>query len=161
MTEYNNEVLITEEGLQKIEDEIEQLKTVRRKEVAERIKVALGYGDLSENSEYDEAKNEQAQVEERIAKLEYMARNAKVIKGNELNDQIVNVGSTVDVEDLDSGDEDTYSIVGSAEADPLEGKISNESPIGAGLMGKGVDEIAEIDVPQGKVRLKVKKISIQ
>ena len=85
MPENNNEVLITEEGLQKIEDEIEQLKTVRRKEVAERIKVALGYGDLSENSEYDEAKNEQAQVEERIAKLEYMARNAKVIKGNELN----------------------------------------------------------------------------
>ncbi|MDD7363031.1 MAG: transcription elongation factor GreA [Peptoniphilus sp.] len=156
-----NEVLITEEGLQKIEDEIDELKTVRRKEVAERIKVALGYGDLSENSEYDEAKNEQAQVEERIAKLEYMARNAKVIKENELNDQIVNVGSSVTVKDVDSGEEDTYDIVGSAEADPLEGKISNESPIGAGLMGKGIGDIAEIDVPQGKVRLEVLKISIK
>lgn len=157
----DNEVLLTEEGLEKIEEEIDYLKTVRRKEVAERIKVALGYGDLSENSEYDEAKNEQGQVEERIAKLEYMARNAKVVKENDLSDRIVNVGSNVTVVDEDTEEEDVYRIVGSAEADPLEGKISNESPIGAGLMGKGVDEIAEIDVPQGKVRLKVKKISIR
>lgn len=160
MAENNNEVLITEEGLEKIESEIDYLKTVRRKEVAERIKVALGYGDLSENSEYDEAKNEQAQVEERIAKLEYMARNAKVVKGNDLNDQIVNVGSAVTVLDEDTQEEDTYYIVGSAEADPLEGKISNESPIGAGLMGMSIGEVADIDVPQGKVRLKVLKISI-
>ncbi|WP_215508094.1 transcription elongation factor GreA [Peptoniphilus sp. EMRHCC_23] len=160
MAENNNEVLITEEGLEKIESEIDYLKTVRRKEVAERIKVALGYGDLSENSEYDEAKNEQAQVEERIAKLEYMARNAKVVKGNDLNDQIVNVGSAVTVLDEDTQEEDTYHIVGSAEADPLEGKISNESPIGAGLMGMSIGEVADIDVPQGKVRLKVLKISI-
>ena len=123
-----NEVLITEEGLEKIESEIEYLKTVRRKEVAERIKVALGYGDLSENSEYDEAKNEQAQVEERIAKLEYMARNAKVVKGNDLNDQIVNVGSAVTVVDEDTQEEDTYYIVGSAEADPLEGKNFQRKP---------------------------------
>ena len=154
------DVFITEEGLQKIEDEIEYLKTVRRKEVAERIKVALGYGDLSENSEYDEAKNEQAQVEERIAKLEYMARNAKVVKEDDLNEDIVNVGSTVVVKDIETGDEDTYDIVGSAEADPLEGKISNESPIGAGLMGKSVGDVAEIEVPQGKVQLEVLKISI-
>ncbi|MEJ8785197.1 transcription elongation factor GreA [Peptoniphilus sp. HCN-40583] len=160
MAENNNEVLITEEGLEKIESEIDYLKTVRRKEVAERIKVALGYGDLSENSEYDEAKNEQAQVEERIAKLEYMARNAKVVKGNDLNDQIVNVGSAVTVLDEDTQEEDTYHIVGSAEADPLEGKISNESPIGAGLMGMSIGEVADIDVPQGKVKLKVLKISI-
>ena len=160
MAENNNEVLITEEGLEKIESEIDYLKTVRRKEVAERIKVALGYGDLSENSEYDEAKNEQAQVEERIAKLEYMARNAKVVKGNDLNDQIVNVGSAVTVLDEDTQEEDTYYIVGSAEADPLEGKISNESPIGAGLMGMSIGEVADIDVPQGKVKLKVLKISI-
>ena len=160
MAENNNEVLITEEGLEKIESEIDYLKTVRRKEVAERIKVALGYGDLSENSEYDEAKNEQAQVEERIAKLEYMARNAKVVKGNDLNDQIVNVGSAVTVLDEDTQEEDTYHIVGSAEADPLEGKISNESPIGAGLMGMSIGEVADIDVPQGRVKLKVLKISI-
>ncbi|MDQ0508740.1 Transcript cleavage factor greA [Aedoeadaptatus ivorii] len=156
----DKDVFITEEGLQKIEDEIEYLKTVRRKEVAERIKVALGYGDLSENSEYDEAKNEQAQVEERIAKLEYMARNAKVVKEDDLNEDIVNVGSTVVVKDIETGDEDTYDIVGSAEADPLEGKISNESPIGAGLMGKSVGDVAEIEVPQGKVQLEVLKISI-
>ena len=156
----DNEVLITEEGLEKIEEEIDYLKTVRRKEVAERIKVALGYGDLSENSEYDEAKNEQAQVEERIAKLEYMARNAKVVKGNDLSDRIVNVGSAVTVVDEDTEEEDVYRIVGSAEADPLEGKISNEGPIGAGLMGMGIGDVAEIDVPQGKVRLKILKISI-
>ena len=156
----DNEVLITEEGLEKIENEIDYLKTVRRKEVAERIKVALGYGDLSENSEYDEAKNEQGQVEERIAKLEYMARNAKVVKENDLSDRIVNVGSSVTVVDEDTDEEDVYRIVGSAEADPLEGKISNESPIGAGLMGMGIGDVAEIDVPQGKVRLKILKISI-
>ena len=92
--------------------------------------------------------------------MEYMARNAKVVKGNDLNDQIVNVGSAVTVVDEDTQEEDTYYIVGSAEADPLEGKISNESPIGAGLMGMGIGEVADIDVPQGKVRLKVLKISI-
>lgn len=154
------DIFFTAEGLKKIEDEIEELKTVRRKEVAERIKVALGYGDLSENSEYDEAKNEQAQVEERIAKLEMMVRNAKVIQEDDLNEEIINVGSAVKVKDLDSGDEDTYDIVGSAEADPLEGKISNESPIGAGLLGLGVGDIAEIEIPQGMVRLEVVKISI-
>lgn len=154
------DIYFTEEGLKKIEDEIEHLKTVRRKEVAERIKVALGYGDLSENSEYDEAKNEQAQVEEKIAKLEMMVRNAKVIHENELNEDIINVGSSVRVKYLDSGDEDTYDIVGSAEADPLEGKISNESPIGAGLMGHAVGDIAEVETPQGIVRLEVVKISI-
>ena len=155
-----NEVLITEEGLEKIESEIEYLKTVRRKEVAERIKVALGYGDLSENSEYDEAKNEQAQVEERIAKLEYMARNAKVVKGNDLNDQIVNVGSAVTVVDEDTQEEDTYYIVGSAEADPLEGKISNESPVGAALIGCKIGDVAEVEVPDGVIHYEVVEISL-
>lgn len=154
------DIFFTPEGLKKIEEEIDELKTVRRKEVAERIKVALGYGDLSENSEYDEAKNEQAQVEERIAKLEMMVRNAVVIEEGDLNEDSINVGSIVEVKDLDTGDVDEYNIVGSAEADPLEGKISNESPIGAGLMGLGVGDVAEIDVPQGQVRLEVLKISI-
>lgn len=145
--------------MEKIENEIEYLKTVRRKEVAERIKVALGYGDLSENSEYDEAKNEQAYVEERIAKLEMMARNAKVIDEKDLNHDMVNVGSTVVVKDLDSGDEDEYTIVGSAEADPLSGKISNESPVGAGLIGLKVGDITEIEIPDGIIKYKVCAIS--
>ena len=124
------DIFFTPEGLEKIENEIEYLKTVRRKEVSERIKVALGYGDLSENSEYDEAKNEQAQVEERIAKLEMMVRNAKIIDEKDLNTDVVNIGSSVKVRELDTMEEDEYTIVGSAEADPLEGKISNESPVG-------------------------------
>ncbi len=125
------DIFFTPEGLEKIENEIEYLKTVRRKEVSERIKVALGYGDLSENSEYDEAKNEQAQVEERIAKLEMMVRNAKIIDEKDLNTDVVNIGSNVKVRELDTMEEDEYTIVGSAEADPLEGKISNESPVGS------------------------------
>lgn len=155
----NKDIFFTPEGLEKIENEIEYLKTVRRKEVAERIKVALGYGDLSENSEYDEAKNEQAYVEERIAKLEMMARNAKVIDEKDLNHDMVNVGSTVVVKDLDSGDEDEYTIVGSAEADPLSGKISNESPVGAGLIGLKVGDITEIEIPDGIIKYKVCAIS--
>lgn len=155
----DKDIFFTPEGLEKIENEIEYLKTIRRKEVAERIKVALGYGDLSENSEYDEAKNEQAYVEERIAKLEMMARNAKVIDEKDLNNDMVNVGSTVVVKDLDSGDEDEYTIVGSAEADPLSGKISNESPVGAGLIGLKVGDITEIEIPDGIIKYKVCAIS--
>ena len=155
----DKDIFFTPEGLEKIENEIEYLKTVRRKEVAERIKVALGYGDLSENSEYDEAKNELAYVEERIAKLEMMARNAKVIDEKDLNHDMVNVGSTVVVKDLDSGDEDEYTIVGSAEADPLSGKISNESPVGAGLIGLKVGDITEIEIPDGIIKYKVCAIS--
>ena len=155
----DKDIFFTPEGLEKIENEIEYLKTVRRKEVAERIKVALGYGDLSENSEYDEAKNEQAYVEERIAKLEMMARNAKVNDEKDLNHDMVNVGSTVVVKDLDSGDEDEYTIVGSAEADPLSGKISNESPVGAGLIGLKVGDITEIEIPDGIIKYKVCAIS--
>lgn len=155
----DKDIFFTPEGLEKIENEIEYLKTVRRKEVAERIKVALGYGDLSENSEYDEAKNEQAYVEERIAKLEMMARNAKVIDEKDLNHDMVNVGSTVVVKDLDSGDEDEYTIVGSAESDPLSGKISNESPVGAGLIGLKVGDITEIEIPDGIIKYKVCAIS--
>ena len=154
------DIFFTPESLEKIEKEIEFLKTVRRKEVADRIKVALGYGDLSENSEYDEAKNEQAQVEERIAKLEMMVRNAKVIDEKDLNTEVVNIGSIVKLIDLETNEEDEYTIVGSAEADPLEGKISNESPVGSALIGKKVDEIVEVEVPDGKIKYKVLKISL-
>ena len=154
------DIFFTPEGLEKIENEIEYLKTVRRKEVSERIKVALGYGDLSENSEYDEAKNEQAQVEERIAKLEMMVRNAKIIDEKDLNTDVVNIGSIVKVRELDTMEEDEYTIVGSAEADPLEGKISNESPVGSKLIGNRVGDVVEVEVPDGIIKYEICGITI-
>ena len=154
------DIFFTPEGLEKIENEIEYLKTVRRKEVSERIKVALGYGDLSENSEYDEAKNEQAQVEERIAKLEMMVRNAKIIDEKDLNTDVVNIGSSVKVRELDTMEEDEYTIVGSAEADPLEGKISNESPVGSKLLGNRVGDVVEVEVPDGIIKYEICGITI-
>ena len=154
------DIFFTPEGLEKIENEIEYLKTVRRKEVSERIKVALGYGDLSENSEYDEAKNEQAQVEERTAKLEMMVRNAKIIDEKDLNTDVVNIGSNVKVRELDTMEEDEYTIVGSAEADPLEGKISNESPVGSKLIGNRVGDVVEVEVPDGIIKYEICGITI-
>ncbi|MDO5302169.1 MAG: transcription elongation factor GreA [Tissierellia bacterium] len=154
------DIFITAEGLEKLENEIEELKTVGRKEVAERIKVALGYGDLSENSEYDEAKNEQAQLEERIAKLENMVRKARVIREDELQGDTVNVGTKVTTKDQETGEEEVYELVGSAESDPLNNKISNESPIGSKLMGLSVGDVTEIEVPDGKLRLEVTGIEI-
>ncbi len=154
------DIFFTPEGLEKIEEEIEYLKTVRRKEVAERIRVALGYGDLSENSEYDEAKNEQAQVEERIAKLENMVRNATVVEEEDLDKDTVNVGTHVKVKDMDTGETDVFDIVGSAEADPLEGKISNESPVGSALMGRKLGEVADVEVPDGVLHYEVIEISL-
>ncbi len=154
------DIFFTREGLEKIENEIEYLKTVRRKEVSERIKIALGYGDLSENAEYDEAKNEQAQVEERIAKLELMVRNARIIDEDSLTDDVVNIGSTVKVKDLEDDEEDEFVIVGSVESDPLEGKISNESPVGSKLIGLKVGDVAEVEVPDGIIKYEVIGISI-
>ena len=154
------DIFFTREGLEKIENEIEYLKTVRRKEVSERIKVALGYGDLSENAEYDEAKNEQAQVEERIAKLELMVRNARIIDEDSLTDDVVNIGSTVKVKDLEDDEEDEFIIAGSVESDPLEGKISNESPVGSKLIGLKVGDVAEVEVPDGIIKYEVIGISI-
>ena len=154
------DIFFTPEGLEKIENEIEYLKTVRRKEVSERIKVALGYGDLSENSEYDEAKNEQAQVEERIAKLEMMVRNAKIIDEKDLNTDVVNIGSSVKVRELDTMEEEEYTIVGSAEADPLEGKISNESPVGSKLLGNRIGDVVEVEVPDGIIKYEICGITI-
>lgn len=142
------EVVMTYAGLRAIEDELENLKTVKRKEVAEKIKVARGYGDLSENSEYDEAKNEQGMVEARIAELEKVLKHARVIDESELSNDRISVGSHVKIKDED-GDEDEYDITGSAEADPLEGKISDESPIGAALIGHGVGDKVEITLPNG------------
>jgi transcription elongation factor GreA len=141
--------IMTYEGVKKLEDELEYLKTVKRKEITEKIKVALSFGDLSENSEYDDAKNEQAFVEGRIIQLENMLRNASIIDDSEIPTDIVNVGSIVTVKDYDFDEEVDYIIVGSAEADPLNNKISNESPVGSGLVGKKVGDIVAIQIPDG------------
>ncbi|AFS79356.1 transcription elongation factor GreA [Gottschalkia acidurici 9a] len=149
------EIFLTAEGLEKIENELDELKTVRRREVAERIKQALAFGDISENSEYDEAKNEQAQMEERIAKLESMLRNAIVIEDDDISVESVSVGSKVTLKDIEFDEEVEYTIVGSAEADPYEGKISNESPVGSALIGGEVGDIVDVQVPDGIVKFEI------
>lgn len=151
----SKQYVMTYEGVKKLESELEYLKTVKRKEITEKIKVALGYGDLSENSEYDEAKNEQAFTEGRIIQLENMLKNAVVVDESEISTDIVTVGSIVKVMDFDFDEEVEYSIVGSAEADPMNFKISNESPVGEGLMGKKVGEVVEIEVPGGTTKFEI------
>ncbi|AKL97098.1 transcription elongation factor GreA [Clostridium aceticum] len=154
----DKEVVLTLKGLKKIEDELEHLKTVRRKEVAERIKQAIAFGDISENSEYDEAKNEQAQMEERIMKLEGMLKKARVIDEDDINLDQVSIGTTVQVEDIEFDEIVEYTIVGSAEADPYELKISNESPVGRALLGKKIGDTVEVQIPDGVTTYKVLKI---
>lgn len=151
-------VLLTQEGYDKIVAEYEDLVTVKRKEVAERIKEAISYGDISENSEYDSAKNEQAELEERVMKLENMMRNAKVLDHNEISDDAVNVGLRIKIKELESGEVMEYAIVGSTEADPFEGKISNESEVGKQLLGKKVGDTVEVTVPDGTVSYEVLSI---
>ncbi|MBT9153253.1 MAG: Transcription elongation factor GreA [Firmicutes bacterium] len=143
------EVLITIEGLRKIEEELEQLKAVKRAEVAERIKEAIAHGDISENSEYDDAKNEQAFVEGRILTLEHQLRNARVVDISERDHTVVGLGSNVRLYDVDAKEELQYAVVGSAEASPMEMKISNESPVGKALMGKKSGDTIEVVVPSG------------
>ncbi len=152
------ETIVTKEGLKKLELELEELKTVRRKEVAEKIKVARGFGDLSENSEYDEAKNEQAIVEGRIAELEAQLKNVRVLDENEIGTENVHVGSTVTVRFKGKKTDVTYEIVGSTEADPLGGRISDESPIGKGLIGHAAGDTIEVETPGGEITLTIKKI---
>ena len=147
--------LLTQEGYNKLEEELEYLKTVKRKEVAERLKVAISFGDLSENAEYDEAKNEQAKLEEQILKLDEQLRKAVIIDESQIDLDIVMVGSIVKLYDFDFDEEIEYSIVGSAEADPFEGKISNESPVGKALLGARVGEVVEVQVPDGANKFKV------
>jgi transcription elongation factor GreA len=150
---------MTKEGKLKLEQELEQLKTVKRKEVVERIKIARSFGDLSENSEYDSAKEEQAFVEGRITTIENMIRNAKIIEGNDSNTDTVSLGKTVTFVELPNGDEETYSIVGSVEADPFDGKISNDSPIAKSLIGKRVGDKVSIMTPGGEMSVKIVSIS--
>lgn len=152
-------IFLTVDGLKKLEDQLDELKTVQRKEVAERIKQALAFGDISENSEYDEAKNEQAQLEERIAKIETMLRNAKVIDDEDITTDKVSIGSKVLVKDLEYDEEIEYTIVGVAESDPYEGKISNESPVGSALLGRKSGETVEVHVPDGIIEYKVLDIT--
>ncbi len=152
------ETIVTKEGLLKLEQELEELKTVRRKEVAEKIKVARGFGDLSENSEYDEAKNEQAIVEGRIAELEAQLKNVRVLDENELGTENVHVGSIVTVRYKGKKTDVTFEIVGSTEANPLGGRISDESPIGKGLLGHSVGDTIDVETPGGEITLTIKKI---
>lgn len=151
------EVILTLEGLKKLEEELEMLKTQRRKQVAERIKQAIEFGDISENSEYDDAKTEQSFVEGRIITLEKMLRNAKVIDDNDQRDQVV-VGSTVLLKDVEIGDNEEYTIVGSAEADPTVNKISNESPVGKAVLGHPKGTIIEVVVPAGIIHYEIMDI---
>ncbi|MBQ9315161.1 MAG: transcription elongation factor GreA [Clostridia bacterium] len=153
------ETILTYEGLKKLEEELEYLKTEKRKEVAERIKIALGFGDLSENSEYDEAKNEQAQVEMKIADLENKLRNVKLIDEDEIDTKTVQVGNTVQVLDVEYDEKINYTIVGSTEADLAENKISNESPIGKALLGRKKNEVVEVEAPAGLLSFKILKIT--
>lgn len=150
---------MTQAGKEKLEQELEQLKTVKRKEVVERIKIARSFGDLSENSEYDSAKEEQAFVEGRITTLENMIRNAKIIAEADISGDSVSLGRSVTFIELPDGEEETYTIVGSAEADPFEGKISNDSPIAKSLMGKKVGDEVSVQTPGGEMHVKITSIS--
>lgn len=149
-------VMLTEEGLKKLEEKLDYLKSVRRIEVSERLKAAIALGDLSENSEYDDAKNEQAFLEGEILDLEAKIRNSEIIQGGSTD--AVQMGSTVVIKDVELNETETYTIVGSTEADPTENKISNESPVGAAVLGRVVGDVIEVHAPVGVIRYEVIEI---
>lgn len=159
------EVLVTKEGLKKIKDELEYLKTTKREEIAMRLKEAISYGDLSENAEYEEAKNEQAFIEGRILELEKQVKNARIItehdaKAKAAKGVVIEIGSVVTVRNKTDGDDpETYTIVGSMEADPIEHKISNESPIGRALLGREKGETVDVIAPAGKFKYEIVKVA--
>lgn len=155
----DKEVILTQEGFENLEKELEYLKTEKRAEIAERIKVALGFGDLSENSEYDEAKSAQAANEDKIAELENKVRYAKIINDTEIDTKTVQVGNTVKLWDEEFDEEVVYTIVGSTEADLLQNRISNESPIGMALLGAKKNEIVEVQAPVGVSKYKILSIT--
>jgi transcription elongation factor GreA len=154
------EVILTPEGYKKLKQEIEHLSTERRREVAERIRIARQFGDIAENAEYDDAKNDQMLLEHRIARLEEQLRNARVIEKKEISTDVVSVGSTVRLRDVDAKQTVEYYIVGSAEANPSENKLSNESPVGKAIMGHKKGETVEVTTPRG-ARLKYKILEIK
>ncbi len=153
------ETILTAEGLRKLEDELDNLRTVRRQEVAERLKVAISYGDISENSEYDDAKSEQAFIEGRILELEQMINTATIIDDTANKKKgIVSLGSHVIVKDMETGDEEEYTIVGTTEADPFANRISNESPVGAAILGQKVNTVVQVNTPVGELSYKIVKV---
>ncbi|MCR5035019.1 MAG: transcription elongation factor GreA [Clostridia bacterium] len=154
----NEELLLTQEGYDNIVAEYDELVSVRRAEVAARIKEAISYGDISENAEYDSAKNEQAELEERIHQLEEMLRKAKIVQEEDVKGDKVNIGLKVTVKDIDTGDKEVFSIVGATESDPFNGKISTESSVGKALIGKKKGETVAIEVPDGIINYKIMKI---
>lgn len=154
-----DEILLTYAGLHELEAELEQLKTVGRKEVAEKIKVALSFGDLSENSEYDEAKSDQGKLESRINEIEAMLQNVKILDEDNLNTEIVHIGSKLKVKDIEYDEVMDYQIVGFAQADPEKGRISDESPVGKALLGHTVGDTVEVEVPAGKLLFEIVEIS--
>jgi transcription elongation factor GreA len=155
MAEREREILLTAEGLRKLEEELEHLKTKKRREVAERLKVAREFGDLSENAEYEAAKNEQAFVESRIATLENLLRNARIVQDSEVDPHRVNIGTTVTLRDLESGEIVEYTIVGSSEADPLNNRISYECPVGRAVFGQATGSTVEVRLPGGIARYEI------
>lgn len=153
------DVILTKEGLEKLQDELKNLKTVRRKEVADRIKQAIDFGDISENSEYDDAKNEQAFIEGRISKLEHMLHNVTVIDDSGNDADSIAVGSRVTVLDVELNEEEVYRIVGTVEADPMKNMISNESPLGVALLGRIAGDTIEVQAPIGMITYKVTAVN--
>lgn len=155
------ETILTEEGLKKLEDELDYLRSEKRQQVAERLKVAISYGDISENSEYDDAKNEQAFVEGRILTLEKMIRNAKVIKDSEINKKVVSLGSRVTIKDMETEEEEEYTVVGTTEADPMADppRISNESPVGKAILGQKVGSVCKVPTPACELSYKIISIA--
>lgn len=149
------EVLLTGNGIKKLEEELHVLKSVKRRDVAERIRQAIEFGDITENSEYEEAKNEQAFIEGRIMTLEKMLRHARIIDTSQAPEDTVSVGATVLLKDLEYGDEIEYAIVGSAEADPTANKISNESPVGRAILGRKAGSVVEVKVPVGILKYEI------
>jgi transcription elongation factor GreA len=152
------EVILTPEGYAKLKEEIEHLSTAKRREVAERIKHAREFGDIAENSEYDDAKNEQAMLEHRIALLEERLANARVIEADEIRSDIVGVGTRVRLKDMDANETIEYTIVGSAEANPAEHRLSNESPVGKAIIGRKKGEVVEVAAPRGALKFKIMDI---
>lgn len=159
--EMKNRTVLTREGLKKLEEQLDYYVAVRRNEIAEQIAIARGFGDLSENAEYDEAKKEQGKLEEEILRLDNMIRTAIVINDDEITTEQVNVGTTVKVKDLETGDVEEYTIVGAQEADPYENKISNESPVGAALLGHKAGDKVEVEIPVGTITYEVLAITRQ
>ena len=152
------QIIVTDEGLKKLQEELAYLKTTKRKEITEAIKLALSFGDLSENSEYTEAKDEQGKVESRIVELEEMLKNVKVISDSDVHTDSVNVGASVRLLDVNKNREVVYTIVGSTEADAMNGKISDRSPIGSALIGATVGSVVTVAVPVGELKFEILEI---